>query len=111
MWLPHSKADPKRYLRLILSSKVYDVIEITPLTTADMLSDQLGCNILLKREDLLPGSSYKLRGVYNRMAHLHANERWRGVVTYSTGKLRHPFKVLPTAKSITDPERVQGTRR
>jgi hypothetical protein len=84
-------ANSWQYLRLILDSKVYDVAEITPLTRAESLSDRLQCNVLLKREDLQPISSYKLRGIYNKMAHLNETKKWRGVITYSTGKM-HCFR-------------------
>ncbi|KAL3426507.1 threonine ammonia-lyase [Phlyctema vagabunda] len=73
------------YLQLILASKVYDVVEPTPLTKAGYLSSQLECNVLLKREEVLPKSTYKLRGIYNKMAHMDDAERWRGVIACSTG--------------------------
>ncbi len=72
-------------LRLILTSRVYDVAEETPLEPAPRLSGRLKNEILLKREDLQPVFSYKLRGAYNRIAHIPENERARGVVTASAG--------------------------
>ena len=57
-------------LRLILTSRVYDVARTTPLDVARRLSRRTGNNVLLKREDLQPIFTYKLRGAYNRMAHL-----------------------------------------
>ena len=72
-------------LRLILNSRVYDVAEETPLESAPRLSHRLGNQILLKREDLQPVFSYKLRGAYNRIAHIPEAERARGVVTASAG--------------------------
>ena len=74
------------YLRLILTSRVYEVVAETPLTHAVNLSSRLECNVLLKREDLQPVFSFKLRGAYNKMAHLDPNERWRGVVACSAGE-------------------------
>ena len=62
-------------LRLILTSRVYDVAQETPLDPAPRLSRRLQNEILLKREDLQPIFSYKLRGAYNRIAHLSAEER------------------------------------
>jgi len=56
-------------LRLILTSRVYDVAQETPLDPASRLSRRLQNEILLKREDLQPIFSYKLRGAYNRIAH------------------------------------------
>lgn len=73
------------YLRLILTSSVYDVVEATPLTRAVNLSNRLECNVLLKREDLQPVFSFKIRGAYNKMANLDAKERWRGVIACSAG--------------------------
>src|SRR6188508_281486 len=72
-------------LRLILNSRVYDVAHETPLDRAHRLSRRLGNEVLLKREDLQPGFSYKLRGAYNRMAHLSESERARGVIAASAG--------------------------
>src|SRR6187397_156835 len=72
-------------LRLILNSRVYDVAQETPLEPAVRLSRRLGNEILLKREDLQPIFSYKLRGAYNRIAHLTESERARGVIAASAG--------------------------
>jgi threonine dehydratase len=76
---------PDEMLRLILTSRVYDVAQETPLDPAPRLSRRLGNEILLKREDLQPIFSYKLRGAYNRIAHLSADERQRGVIAASAG--------------------------
>ena len=72
-------------LRLILNSRVYDVAQETPLDRAVRLSRRLGNDVLLKREDLQPIFSYKLRGAYNRIAHLTEAERARGVIAASAG--------------------------
>jgi threonine dehydratase len=72
-------------LRLILDSRVYDVAEETALEPAARLSARLGNQVLLKREDLQPVFSYKLRGAYNRMAHLTEAERLPGVIAASAG--------------------------
>ncbi len=72
-------------LRLILTSRVYDVARVTPLEHARRLSARTGNQVLLKREDLQPIFTYKLRGAYNRMAHLSGDERARGVVAASAG--------------------------
>ena len=63
------------YVKLISTSRVYDVVDEagTPLTNAINLSHRCGANIYLKREDLLPVFSFKLRGAYNMIAHLHSN--------------------------------------
>ena len=72
-------------LRLILTSRVYDVARSTPLDVARRLSRLTNNGVLLKREDLQPIFTYKLRGAYNRMAHLPADARARGVITASAG--------------------------
>jgi threonine dehydratase len=64
---------------------VYDVARETPLDPAPRLSLRLGNEVLLKREDLQPVFSFKLRGAYNRIAHLTAEERARGVIAASAG--------------------------
>ena len=65
------------YLRLILTSRVYDILNETPLTPAHNLSSRLGVQVLLKREDLQPVFSFKVRGAYNKMAHLPEEARWK----------------------------------
>ena len=69
----------------VLTSRVYDVARETPLEPAPRLSRRLGHAVLLKREDLQPVFSYKIRGAHNRIAHLSADERARGVVAASAG--------------------------
>jgi len=76
---------PIDYLKRILTAKVYDVAIESPLEPAPTLSLRLGNTVLLKREDQQPVFSFKLRGAYNRMAHLSAAERKRGVVAASAG--------------------------
>ncbi|HEY5861840.1 MAG TPA: threonine ammonia-lyase, biosynthetic [Casimicrobiaceae bacterium] len=76
---------PVDYLQKILTAKVYDVAIETPLELAPTLSRRLGNRILLKREDEQPVFSFKLRGAYNKMAHLAPAERARGVIAASAG--------------------------
>jgi threonine dehydratase len=76
---------PVDYLQRILTARVYDVAVETPLTCARNLSARLGEEIWLKREDLQPVFSFKIRGAYNKMAHLPAQALRRGVVTASAG--------------------------
>jgi threonine dehydratase len=78
-------ATPETMLRLILTSRVYDVAHETPLEPALLLSRRLKNRVLLKREDLQPVFSYKLRGAYNRIAHMTDAERSRGVIAASAG--------------------------
>ena len=73
------------YLKRILKARVYDVAAETPLESASRLSARLGNHILLKREDLQPVFSYKLRGAYNKLAQLTAEERAAGVICSSAG--------------------------
>ena len=73
------------YLQKILTAKVYDVAIESPLDLATSLSHRLGNRILLKREDQQPVFSFKLRGGYNKMAHLSATECARGVIAASAG--------------------------
>jgi threonine dehydratase len=73
------------YLRRILTARVYDVAIESPLEEAPRLSERIGNRVLLKREDLQPVKSFKLRGAYNKMARLPAAELKRGVIAASAG--------------------------
>ncbi len=73
------------YLRRILTARVYDVAIETPLDPAPDLSARLGNRVLLKREDLQPVFSFKLRGAFNKMSSLTEEERGRGVIAASAG--------------------------
>jgi threonine dehydratase len=73
------------YLQRILKARVYDVATETPLDAAPRLSSRLGNRILLKREDLQPVFSFKLRGAYNKIAHLSPAIAARGVICASAG--------------------------
>ncbi len=75
----------QEYLRRILTARVYDVAIESPLEDAPRLSARIGHRVLLKREDLQPVKSFKLRGAYNRMARLPAGELKRGVIAASAG--------------------------
>ncbi len=72
-------------LRRILTSRVYEAAIETPLEVAEGLSASLDNRILLKREDQQPVFSFKIRGAYNRIAHLSREERARGVLAASAG--------------------------
>ena len=73
------------YLPRILRARVYDVARETPLEPAANLSERLDNAIWLKREDLQPVFSFKLRGAYNRMAQLSPEQLSRGVIASSAG--------------------------
>ncbi len=73
------------YLQRILTARVYDVAEETPLDRTPALSARLGNQVLLKREDTQPVFSFKLRGAYNKMVRLDAEQLSRGVICASAG--------------------------
>ncbi|CAJ2800976.1 threonine dehydratase [Burkholderia pseudomallei] len=73
------------YLKLVLNARVYDVARETALERARNLSARLGNAVYLKREDNQPVFSFKLRGAYNKMAHIPADALARGVITASAG--------------------------
>ena len=69
----------------ILKSRVYDVARETALDAAPRLSKRLSNEVLFKREDLQPVFSFKIRGAYNKIAHLTEKEWSRGIITASAG--------------------------
>ncbi|NOX49767.1 MAG: threonine ammonia-lyase, biosynthetic [Gammaproteobacteria bacterium] len=73
------------YVKKILSSRVYDLAQETPLARAPQLSKRLGAEIFLKREDLQPVFSFKLRGSYNKIAQLSEQDKASGVIAASAG--------------------------
>jgi threonine dehydratase len=76
---------PHDYIKKILTAPVYDVAIQSPLDAAPSLSAQYGRKILLKREDLQPIFSFKLRGAYTKIMALDDETRRRGVITASAG--------------------------
>mmetsp|Transcript_10082 Transcript_10082/g.11782 ORF Transcript_10082/g.11782 Transcript_10082/m.11782 type:complete len:638 (-) Transcript_10082:154-2067(-) len=80
-----SQYSPSDYLKKVLTSKVYDVAVETPLEEAKRLSERVSNTLLLKREDLQPVFSFKIRGAYNRMVNLTKEELSKGVITASAG--------------------------
>lgn len=72
-------------VRQILLAKVYDVAVRTPLNKADKLSAQKSSHVYLKREDMQPIHSFKIRGAYNKIAHLNDEDKQRGVICASAG--------------------------
>lgn len=73
------------YLERILAARVYDVAVETPLEAAPGLTRRTGNTVLLKREDLQPVFSFKLRGAYNKMCRLPRRALKRGVIAASAG--------------------------
>ena len=90
---------PRDYVTKILKARVYDVARETPLERAPKLSSRLGCEVWLKREDLQPVFSFKLRGAYNKLASLTPEERARGVIASSAGN--HAQGVALAARKLT----------
>jgi threonine dehydratase len=76
---------PQDYLQKTLNARVYDVAIVTPLQIAKNLSQRLGNTVLLKREDMQEVHSFKLRGAYNKMAHLTPAQLKKGVICASAG--------------------------
>mmetsp|Transcript_25588 Transcript_25588/g.59581 ORF Transcript_25588/g.59581 Transcript_25588/m.59581 type:complete len:588 (+) Transcript_25588:61-1824(+) len=73
------------YVRLVLGAKVYDICKATDLDYAPAVSSRIGNRVLLKREDQHDVHSFKIRGAYNKIAHLTAEEKARGIVACSAG--------------------------
>jgi len=73
------------YLERVLKARVYDVAIESPLELATGLSKRLGNRLFIKREDLQPVFSFKLRGAYNKMAGLPRKRLQRGVIAASAG--------------------------
>jgi threonine dehydratase len=73
------------YIKRILDARIYDVAIETPLEPMRQLSHRFGNRILLKREDLQPVFSFKIRGAYNKLLQLRPEERARGVIAASAG--------------------------
>ena len=86
------------YLEKILNAQVYDVAIETPLYLAGNLSERVGNKIILKREDMQPVFSFKLRGAYNKIAGLSAERLKRGVICASAGN--HAQGVALSAKKL-----------
>ena len=86
------------YLQKILTARVYDVARETPLDKAANLSARLNNTLLLKREDMQSVFSFKLRGAYNKMAHLAPEVLKRGVICASAGN--HAQGVALAAKRL-----------
>ena len=75
----------EKYIKKILASRVYDLAVETPLQRANNMSARLGQDVWLKREDMQPAFSFKVRGAYNKIAQLSEADRARGVVAASAG--------------------------
>lgn len=76
---------PESYIKRILNARIYDLAVETPLDDARSLSQRLDNRVLLKREDLQPVFSFKIRGAYNKLQQLSEEERAKGVIAASAG--------------------------
>lgn len=86
------------YLQRILTAKVYDVADETPLDISHTLSQRMENKIYFKREDMQSVFSFKLRGAHNKMAHLTKEQLKRGVICASAGN--HAQGVALSAKKL-----------
>ena len=88
----------EKYVKKILEANVYDVAIQTPLEMAPLLSSRIGSEVLLKREDMQPVFSFKIRGAYNKISRLTSREKKKGVITASAGN--HAQGVAMAATSL-----------
>ncbi len=96
--LTSSQPSGAEYLKAILSSKVYELAQVTPLQPMEKLSERLGNKIFVKREDRQPVHSFKLRGAYAMIASLSAEQKAAGVIAASAGN--HAQGVALSAKNL-----------
>ncbi|WP_350295330.1 threonine ammonia-lyase, biosynthetic [Limnohabitans sp. Rim8] len=96
--MPTKHLTPADYLKRILNARVYDVARESALDIAPNLSARLHNTVLLKREDQQPVFSFKLRGAYNKMAHLTPAQLKKGVICASAGN--HAQGVALGAKTL-----------
>jgi len=76
---------PESYIKRILNARIYDLAIETPLDEVRLLSQRMENRVLLKREDLQPVFSFKIRGAYNKLQQLSEEERAKGVIAASAG--------------------------
>ncbi|MBA3581590.1 MAG: threonine ammonia-lyase, biosynthetic [Gammaproteobacteria bacterium] len=110
---------PPNYLQKILNARVYDVAERTPLQYAEKLSARYHNRIWLKREDLQPVFSFKLRGAYNKIYQLMQQQKVEKVVSASAGNhaqgvalaaQRLGIKAIIVMPKTTPPIKVEAVR-
>ncbi len=92
---------PHSYIKRILDARIYDLAVETPLDPAPLLCEKTGNNIYLKREDLQPVFSFKVRGAYNKLLQLPHSLRERGVIAASAGN--HAQGLAYSAKHLSVP--------
>ena len=94
----------REYVEKILRARVYEVAKETPLSRVPLLSERLGNDVRLKREDLQTVFSFKLRGAYNKIVNLPLEQRQRGVVAASAGN--HAQGVALAARRLEIPSAI-----
>ncbi len=111
---------PQSYIKRILDARIYDLAIETPLDPVRQMSKRLNNNVLLKREDLQPVFSFKIRGAYNKMLQLTEEQRRVGVIAASAGNHAQGLALaanhLDVAATIVMPKttpqiKVDGVRR
>lgn len=90
-----------KYVKKILEANVYEVAIQTPLEEAASLSKRMAASVLLKREDMQPVFSFKIRGAYNKIRQLSPAARAKGVVTASAGNHAQGVALAATRLGIT----------
>ena len=76
---------PNSYIKRILNARIYDLAVETPVDPMPLVSARTKNHVLLKREDLQPVFSFKVRGAYNKLLQLTESQRRRGVIAASAG--------------------------
>lgn len=92
---------PHTYIKRILDARIYDVAIETPLDPMRLISERFSNRVLLKREDLQPVFSFKIRGAYNKLLQLDEEQLKRGVICASAGN--HAQGVALSAKRLEIP--------
>ncbi|MCV6615355.1 MAG: threonine ammonia-lyase, biosynthetic [Cellvibrionaceae bacterium] len=89
---------PESYVKKILDARIYDVARETQLDEAPLISERIGNRVLIKREDLQPVFSFKVRGAYNKLRLLSPEQQAKGVIAASAGN--HAQGLALAAKSL-----------
>jgi len=97
------------YMRLALTSRVYDMVVESPMQHCSGLSQRLGACVHIKREDLLPGFSYRIRGAYNLLDSLR-RDGVKSVVTFSIGSQGHSLAIAAQRLGLDPPVIVMPER-
>ncbi|TXR54853.1 threonine ammonia-lyase, biosynthetic [Reinekea thalattae] len=104
----------EKYVKKILNAKVYNAAIETPLDMATSLSSRIGNQILIKREDLQPVFSFKLRGAYNMIAQLTQAQRDAGIICASAGNhaqgVAYAAKLMKIKATIVMPVTTPGIK-